>query len=113
MDTIFQPTIIETIFSKVETPFFKVIILFLLCCFILKKTIFEQKMIHNSLIKIIEKVSVGSNESIVLLDLKEIRLVVGVTSKNISLLYKLSPIKKDEKTSLVKTISTNNIKKVY
>ncbi|XBC42572.1 MAG: flagellar biosynthetic protein FliO [Buchnera aphidicola (Meitanaphis elongallis)] len=110
----FQPISVEMMLSKIGMPYFKVIAVFCLCIWIVKKIFIEKRIINNSLIRIIEKVAVGSNESIVIVDLKEIRLVIGVTSKNISILYTLSSVEEKEKDkdkeniSLVKDISIDS-----
>ncbi|XBC37943.1 MAG: flagellar biosynthetic protein FliO [Buchnera aphidicola (Meitanaphis microgallis)] len=112
----FQPISVEMMLSKIGMPYFKVIAVFCLCIWIVKKIFVEKRIINNSLIRIIEKVAVGSNESIVIVDLKEIRLVIGVTSKNISILYTLSSVEEKEKDknkdkeniSLVKDISIDS-----
>ncbi|XBC39306.1 MAG: flagellar biosynthetic protein FliO [Buchnera aphidicola (Nurudea shiraii)] len=96
MENMFQFTFKNAIFSKMGVLFFKIIVILLILIWILRKIGIEKKIINNTSIKILEKVSIGSGESIVIVNLKEIRLVVGVTSKNISLLYTLPPVKNEK-----------------
>ncbi|XBC40826.1 MAG: flagellar biosynthetic protein FliO [Buchnera aphidicola (Nurudea yanoniella)] len=93
MENVFQSTFIETAFSKLGMPFLKVILVLLVFFWLLKKISVEKKIINNSSVKILEKIRIGSHESVIIVKLDDVRLVIGVTSNNISLLY-IFPSKK-------------------
>ncbi|WP_367673361.1 flagellar type III secretion system pore protein FliP [Buchnera aphidicola] len=67
----------------------QVIFFILICVWFLKKISFLKKYKKLSLIKIIDKISVGTYESIIIVDIQEKKIVLGVTRKNISYLYTL------------------------
>ncbi|XBC44441.1 MAG: flagellar biosynthetic protein FliO [Buchnera aphidicola (Schlechtendalia peitan)] len=105
----FSSNVLEVALSKFGMLFLKIITVCLVFFWVLRKIFIEKKNINNSLVTVLEKVSVGSNETIVVIDLKEVRLVLGVTAKNIVVLYKLPPeTDKSKKILLVPTISVDN-----
>ncbi|XBC38790.1 MAG: flagellar biosynthetic protein FliO [Buchnera aphidicola (Melaphis rhois)] len=107
-----QSILTETMFSKVAIWSFKIIVIIILFTWVLKRIILTKNAINNSSIKVLERISIGSNVSIVVLDVKEMRLVIGVTSTNISILYKLPPVIEKGKQGLsIKSADIENIKK--
>jgi len=94
--------------------FFKIVTVILIFFWVIRKIILEKKIINSSSISIVEKIPIGSSENIIIINLKEVRLVLGVTSKNISLLYTLSPKKEQsKKTLLVKAVKIDDAIKQF
>ncbi|QCI20824.1 flagellar biosynthetic protein FliP [Buchnera aphidicola (Hyperomyzus lactucae)] len=99
LSNIFEPLLNSEKFFQITSSLSQIILLILFFSWILKKiSIFKMNNLISSM-KIIDKLSVGPHESVVIIDVKEIRLVLGVTTKNITCLYTLSSILKDKPIS--------------
>lgn len=83
----FQPVLNSEKFFQITSSLSQIILLILIFSWILKKISFFKINNFISCMKIIDKLIVGPNESIVLLKLEEVTLVLGVTKKNITHLY--------------------------
>ncbi|HXK00284.1 MAG TPA: flagellar biosynthetic protein FliO, partial [Buchnera sp. (in: enterobacteria)] len=81
---------IEKTFSQVSLTLLQIIVLIILLSWIFKKIFLIQPYEKNSFIKIISKTSIGSNESIVVIELQDIRLVLGLTKNRITYLHTLT-----------------------
>ncbi|ANF16891.1 hypothetical protein XW81_00380 [Buchnera aphidicola (Schlechtendalia chinensis)] len=114
MYTTFSSNFLRTLFSQYGMLFFKIVTVILIFFWVIRKIILEKKIINSSSISIVEKIPIGSSENIIIINLKEVRLVLGVTSKNISLLYTLSPKKEQsKKTLLVKAVKIDDAIKQF
>lgn len=96
-----MPNIFQTIFNNTNIfhvifSLFEIILLILILSWILKKLSLLKINKKNSYIKILDKVSIGSSESIIIVEVKEIKLILGVTKNYITHLYTLSSNLKDE-----------------
>jgi flagellar biosynthetic protein FliP len=99
LSNIFEPLLNSEKFFQITSSLSQIILLILLFSWILKKiSVFKMNNLISSM-KIIDKLSVGPHESVVIIDVKEVRLVLGVTTKNITCLYTLSSILKDKPIS--------------
>ncbi|QCI24187.1 flagellar biosynthetic protein FliP [Buchnera aphidicola (Muscaphis stroyani)] len=87
----------QTIFNgtklfEITSALSQIILLILFLSWILKKiSIFKIKNINSSM-KIIDKIVVGSNESIIILKVKDKQLVLGITTKKITHLCTISSV---------------------
>ena len=79
----------------------QIIILIFILIWILKKLFILRKNNMNTLVKIISKTYIGSNESIMIVELKDIRLVLGVTKNNINILHKTRDFEKKLEKKIV------------
>ncbi|QCI22544.1 flagellar biosynthetic protein FliP [Buchnera aphidicola (Macrosiphum gaurae)] len=93
----FQPIFNSEKFFQIISSLSEIILLILFLSWILKKLSFFKINNMTSSIRIIDRLSIGSQESIVLVEVKRVRLLLGVTTKNITHLYTFSSISKDEK----------------
>ncbi|ACL30458.1 flagellar biosynthetic protein FliP [Buchnera aphidicola str. 5A (Acyrthosiphon pisum)] len=83
-------------FLQIMSSLSEIILLILILSWILKKiSSFKINKIISRM-KIIERLSVGSQESIILVEVKQLRLLLGVTKKNISHLHTFPSNSKDE-----------------
>ncbi|ADP67056.1 putative bifunctional flagellar biosynthesis protein FliO/FliP [Buchnera aphidicola str. JF99 (Acyrthosiphon pisum)] len=83
-------------FLQIMSSLSEIILLILIFSWILKKiSSFKINKIISRM-KIIERLSVGSQESIILVEVKQLRLLLGVTKKNISHLHTFPSNLKDE-----------------
>jgi len=83
-------------FFQIISSLSEIILLILILSWILKKISFFRINNAISYMKIIDRLSVGPHESIFLVEVKKVRLVLGVTTKNITHLYTFPYIEKDE-----------------
>jgi len=86
---------IEKMFSQISETLLQIIVLIILLSWIFKKFFLIKPYEINSCIKIISKRSIGSYESIVVIEVEEIRLVLGLTKNRITHLYTLHSSKLD------------------
>lgn len=91
----------QTIFNSKEffhiiSSLSEIILLILILSWILKKISVFKSNHATSCMKIIDRLSIGSQEYVVLLEVEEVRLVLGITTKNITHLYTYPSILKDE-----------------
>ncbi|CAL4318833.1 Flagellar protein FliO [Buchnera aphidicola (Protaphis terricola)] len=92
-----EPILNNINFFHIFISLSQIILLILVLSWIIKKISFIKRNKSNSNIKIIEKISLGSNEFIVLAEVKEVQLILGVTKNNITHLYTfISKLKKNE-----------------
>lgn len=82
-------------FFQIAGSLGQIILLILILSWIVRK-ISLRKNNKNSSIKIIEKISIGSNESIIMIEVNKVKLILGVTKTNITHLYTLKSQLKDE-----------------
>jgi len=94
--SIFKSTINSANFFHVITSLFEVIILILILSWIVKKISLFKINKKNAYIKIIDKVSISSNESIVIIKVEKIKLILGITKNHITHLHTLSSDLKDD-----------------
>ncbi|QCI17494.1 flagellar biosynthetic protein FliP [Buchnera aphidicola (Acyrthosiphon lactucae)] len=92
----FQPIFNSEKFYQIISSLSEIILLILILSWILKKISFFKINNIISSMKIIDRLSVGSQESIIIIEVEKVRLVLGVTAKNITHLYTYSSISKDE-----------------
>ena len=92
----FQPIFNSEKFYQTISSLSAIILLILILSWFLKKISFFRINNIMSRMKITDRLSVGSQESIILVEVEKVRLVLGVTTKNITHLYTLSSILKDE-----------------
>jgi len=93
------------IFTQVNVMTLQIIILIFILIWILKKLFLLNKNNIQELITIISKKYIGSNESIVIIELKDVRLVLGVTKNSINILHKITIFEK----KLEKKIVSSNL----
>ncbi|QCO70660.1 flagellar biosynthetic protein FliP [Buchnera aphidicola (Macrosiphum euphorbiae)] len=93
----FQPIFNSEKFFQIISSLSEIILLILFLSWILKKISFFKINNIKSCMRIIDRLSIGSQESIVLVEVKKVRLLLGVTTKNITHLYTFSSVLKDEK----------------
>lgn len=104
-------------YFQIASALGQIILLILVLSWIAKKVSFKKNR-RNSYINMIEKVSIGSNESIVMIEVQKVQLILGVTKTNITHLYTLkSQLKndlpsKDEEIMLPKKNFYNSFKKI-
>ncbi|QCI16346.1 flagellar biosynthetic protein FliP [Buchnera aphidicola (Aphis craccivora)] len=82
-------------FFQIASSLGQIILLILVLSWIIKK-ISLNKNKKNSYINIIEKISLGSNEAIVMIEIEKVKLILGVTKTNITHLHTLTSQLKDE-----------------
>ncbi|CAL4042228.1 Fused Flagellar protein FliO/Flagellar biosynthetic protein FliP [Buchnera aphidicola (Pemphigus populi)] len=85
--------IIEKTLSQVSFTLLQIIALIILLSWVFKKMFLIKSYENNSLIRIISKMSIGSNESILVIDVQDVRLVLGLTRNNITYLHDLTSLK--------------------
>ncbi|WP_428994347.1 flagellar type III secretion system pore protein FliP [Buchnera aphidicola] len=98
----------------------EIILLILALSWIVKRMSLKRNK-KNSLINIIEKISIGTNESIIVVKVKKVKLILGVTKNNITHLYTLTSqveddlpkTSKEEKIMLPKKNFYNSFKKFF
>ncbi len=92
----FLPIFDSSKFFQITSSLSQIILLILILSWVLKKI--SAFKINNviSCMKIIDRLSVGPHESVVVIEVKEVKLVLGVTTKSITCLYTLSSIIKDQ-----------------
>ncbi|QCI20237.1 flagellar biosynthetic protein FliP [Buchnera aphidicola (Brachycaudus cardui)] len=95
----FQPIFNNEKFFQIISSLSQIILLILVLSWILKKISFFKVNNMLSCMKIIDRLSVGPHESIVIIEVQEVKLVLGVTTKKISHLYTLSSHFKDKPVS--------------
>ncbi|QCI16917.1 flagellar biosynthetic protein FliP [Buchnera aphidicola (Aphis helianthi)] len=83
-------------FFHIASSLGQIILLILVLSWIAKKISFIKNNKKKSYINIIERTSIGSNESIIVVDVKEVKLILGVTKTKITHLYTLKSQLKDE-----------------
>ncbi|QCI21972.1 flagellar biosynthetic protein FliP [Buchnera aphidicola (Lipaphis pseudobrassicae)] len=93
----FQPLLNSAQFFQITSSLSQIILLILIFSWILKKISFFRINNLISRMKIIDRLSLGPNESVVIIQMKEVKLVLGVTSKNITHLHTISSILKTDK----------------
>jgi flagellar biosynthetic protein FliP len=100
----FQPIFNSEKFFQVSSSLSQIILLILIFSWILKKiSVFKMNGTISSM-KIVDRLSLGSHESIIIIEVKEVKLVLGVTAKNITHLHTFSSILKDK--PIIKTDNT-------
>ncbi|AHG60286.1 Flip [Buchnera aphidicola str. G002 (Myzus persicae)] len=82
-------------FFQIISSLSQIILLILVLSWILKKISFFKVNNILSCMKVLDRLSVGPNESVVLIEIQKVKLVLGVTTRNITYLYRLSSILKD------------------
>ncbi|QCI24738.1 flagellar biosynthetic protein FliO [Buchnera aphidicola (Rhopalosiphum padi)] len=95
------PNIFEIIFNTtnifhIMSSLFEILLLILILSWILKKISLLKINKRNAYIKTIDRISLGPNESIVIIKIEEIKLVLGITKNHITHLYTLSSNLKDD-----------------
>ncbi|MCU4137129.1 flagellar type III secretion system pore protein FliP [Buchnera aphidicola (Sitobion miscanthi)] len=83
-------------FFKIISSLSEIILLILILSWILKKiSVFR---INNTMshVKIIDRLSIGSQQSIILIEVEKVRLVLGITTKNITHLHTYPYVLKNE-----------------
>ncbi|QIQ41695.1 MAG: flagellar type III secretion system pore protein FliP [Buchnera aphidicola (Microlophium carnosum)] len=116
ISSIFQPIFNSEKFYQIISALSEIILLILILSWILKKISFFKVNHLISCIKIIDRLSVGSQESVLLVEVQKVRLLLGVTTKNITHLYTFSsilkdvPIKKTDETLFQKNSFNHSLK---
>lgn len=90
---ILSNVLIEQTLSQVSLTLLQIIVLIILLSWVIKKLFLIKSYKMNSFIKIISKMPVGSNESIIVVDVQDKRLVLGVTKNKITYLHTLTYFK--------------------
>lgn len=97
-------------FFQIFSSLSEIIVLILILSWILKKMSFLKINNIMSSIKIIDRVSIGSHESIILVEIQDVKLLLGVTTKNITHLHTFSSFIKNQS---FKDIETNKIDNLF
>ncbi|QIQ41137.1 MAG: flagellar type III secretion system pore protein FliP [Buchnera aphidicola (Aphis urticata)] len=98
-------------FFQIANSLAQIILLILFLSWIVKK-ISLKKNKKNSYINMIEKISIGSNESIIMIEVQTVKLILGITKNHITHLYTLTSPLKDESPSKEEKIMFPK-KKIY
>lgn len=75
-----------------------ILLVILFCAWLAKRMGFSAKRINSKSLSISASVSVGQRERVVIVDVDDARLVLGVTAQNITHLHTLPPKKTDDPT---------------
>ncbi|AAM67645.1 flagellar type III secretion system pore protein FliP [Buchnera aphidicola] len=94
--SIFKRIFDDTNIFHVMSSLFGMLLLVLILIWILKKISLLKINKNNYFIKTIDRMSLGPNESIVIIKIEEIKLVLGITKNHITHLYTLSSDVKDD-----------------
>ncbi|QCI19664.1 flagellar biosynthetic protein FliP [Buchnera aphidicola (Brevicoryne brassicae)] len=97
ISTTFQPILNSEKFFQITSSLSQIILLILIFSWILKKISYFKVNNIISCMKIIDRLSVGPHESIVIVQIEEVNLVLGVTSKHITHLHTISSILKTDR----------------
>lgn len=92
----FHPALNNAKFFQIFSSLSEIILLILILSWIVRKISFFKIRNTTSHIKIIDRLSIESNKSIIVIEVQKTRLVLGITEQKITFLYTLSPILKDE-----------------
>lgn len=97
MDVMSQFTFINMFFSKLHVLLLPIVLTIIILFLVFRYYLLKKNIIGYDSIKIQSKISIGPNESILIIDLKEVKLVLGVTSTCITHLYTLPSRQVDKK----------------
>ncbi|CAL4326144.1 flagellar biosynthetic protein FliO [Buchnera aphidicola] len=95
MFSTFQSIFNNEKFFQIISSLSQIILLILVLSWILRKISFFKFNNMLSSMKVIDRLSVGSHEYVVLIEVEQVKLVLGVTAKNITYLYTLSSTLKE------------------
>lgn len=85
-------------FFQIATSLAQIILLILFLSWIVKKISFKRNK-KNFYINMIEKISIGPNESIIMIEVQQVKLILGVTKNNVTHLHTLTSQLKDQSPS--------------
>jgi flagellar biosynthetic protein FliP len=94
----FQLTLNGINLWKIVSALAQIILLILIIIWFLKKTTFFKMNHIQSSMKIIDRLSIGPHASVLIIDVKEVKLILGVTSTNINHLYTMPSVLRKDKT---------------
>ncbi|QNS01825.1 MAG: flagellar type III secretion system pore protein FliP [Buchnera aphidicola (Pentalonia nigronervosa)] len=83
-------------FSHIASSLSEIILLILILSWIVKKMSFLKTSYTTTYMRIIDKLTIEPHKSIIIMEIQNIRLVLGVTEKHITHLYTLSSFLKNE-----------------
>ncbi|WP_075433144.1 flagellar type III secretion system pore protein FliP [Buchnera aphidicola] len=115
----FSPILNSEKFFQITSSLSQIILLILIFSWILKKISFFKINNLISCMKIVDRLSLGPHESVVIIQIEKSKLILGVTSKNITHLHTISSIldidKLEKKTNNItfskKNFFSNTLKK--
>ena len=89
--TVVQPSATTTPLLQVSGALFGIIVLILAAAWLIKRLGFTAKNTGVNGLKVSASASLGARERVVIVDVEDARLVLGVTASHINLLHTLPP----------------------
>lgn len=88
-----------SVIGQVSSVLAVIVLLILACGWLAKRLGFAPKTVNNSALKVSASVQVGRQERVVIIDTADARLVLGVTTQQITHLHSLPPVPPEERAS--------------
>ncbi|AWH90680.1 flagellar biosynthetic protein flip [Buchnera aphidicola (Melanaphis sacchari)] len=93
---ILEPMFNSVNFFHIFSSLIQIILLILVLSWLIKKISLFNVVKKDSYLKILDKIKIGSNESLLIIKVKDAKLILGVTKNSIAHLYTLPYDKKDK-----------------